>query len=90
MGHGAGERGDGALSTGPRASERERKTVLGGEPFDRGGESVAGGFDDGSLPVVGSRWSGQWVRMGRGRGHGGGVDFTGGRALATVRSPMRS
>jgi hypothetical protein len=51
MGHGAGGRGDGAMSTCPHASEREGKTVLGGEPSDRGGESVAGGFDDGS-PLV--------------------------------------
>jgi hypothetical protein len=46
-------RGDGVVGTGPHASEREKRTTLGGKRLsDHGGGLAAGGFDGGSSPVV--------------------------------------
>jgi hypothetical protein len=64
---------------GPRVSEREGKTSSGGANRPTGEENQS---PAGSTAVPRQwpsfRWSRRWVSMGKGRGHGGGVDFTGG------------
>jgi hypothetical protein len=46
-------RGDDTVGTGPRASEREGKTMSGGSgSSDRGGEPAADGFDGSSPPLI--------------------------------------